>query len=302
MKPSLSILFTALACAAAAFPVHAQDDGPERAFYRVEAIVFTHAGGQPDAWPAPGPADHADALDPAWQAFAREQERQRAESEETDSETRTELEAALSVVETIASLESGEETLTEALLYPEPWLSLESLSEPMAQARTRLEQSGAFRVRAWLAWHQPLEESTAAKAVRIHDDFPVAVEWLTVTPSGRLLRRGEPIRVVEDLAPVFHYRLDGTIRLRQRQFMHADVTLDWRVPQQIGPSSWPPWPTRPTEPELDVHRLDQSRTIRPGRFEYFDSEWLGLILRVTPYEPEPVEEPPGEGDSPAGTP
>ncbi|RFF31895.1 CsiV family protein [Wenzhouxiangella sediminis] len=300
MKPTLSILLIALACAAAAVPAHAQDEGPERAFYRVEAIVFTHAGGQADAWPAPGPADHAGALDPAWKAFAREQELKRLEREEPSSET--ELEAALSMVETIASLESGEESLTEALLYPEPWLSLESLSDPMAQARTRLEQSGAFRVRAWLGWHQPLDESTAAKAVRIHDDVPVAADWVTVTPSGRMLRRGEPVRAAEDLAPAFHYRLDGIIRLRQRQFMHADVTLDWRVPQQIGPSSWPPWPTRPREPELDVHRLDQSRTIRPGRFEYFDSEWLGVILRVTPYQPAPTQERLDEAGAPAGTP
>lgn len=301
MKPSLSILLTALACAAAAFPAQAQQEAPERAFYRVEAIVFTHAGGQPDAWPAPAPADHADALDPAWKAFAREQELSRAEDEEPSAET--ELEAALSVVETIASLESGEETLTEALLYPEPWLALESLSDPMAQASSRLEQSGAFQVRARLAWHQPLEESSAMKAVRIHDDIPVTVEWITLTPSGGLLRGGEPVGVVEDLNPTFHYRLDGTIRLRQRQFMHADLTLDWRVPEQIGPSSWPPWPIPSTEPELAVHRLQQSRTIRPGRFEYFDSEWLGVILRVTPYEPEePVEQPPGEGDSPAESP
>ena len=282
MKLPLPIMLALPLLGAPVSPLLAQEDAEEPSFYRVEAIVFTHAGGRSDAWPVEEAADHSAALDPQWRSFAREQELDRAK-DERDS-TRSELETALSVVDTIASLESGEETLTEALIYPEPWLALDELSEPMSRARTRLEQSGAFQVRAWQAWHQPLDQDTRSRAVRIHDDRLIAIDWITLSPTGSLLRDGRVVRTVEDVTPAFHFRLDGSVRLRQRQFMHADVLLDWRIPLVPGVS---PWPITPTERELEVHRLDESRTIRPGRFEYFDSEWLGLLLRITPYAPEP---------------
>jgi hypothetical protein len=288
MKLSLPISFAALILGFAG-PLAAQTEDEPTGFFRVEAIVFTHAGGQSDAWPTAEPVSYAAAVDPAWQSFGRERERQRRSEEPGSRES--EMAAALDVVEAIASLESGEETLTDVLLYPEPWLSLGELSEPMAQAAERLERSGAYRLQASLAWFQPVNEGARPKTVRIHDSTPIAVDWIRVTPDGRLLRNGRPIRAVEDLAPDFHYRLDGTIRLRQRQFMHADVSIDWRVPSIIGPS---PWGLPIDGADLAVHRLDQSRTIRPGRFEYFDSPWLGLVLRVGPYEIEP------EADSPEG--
>lgn len=283
MKPLLPTLLVALALTAQGAPALAQESAGQKAFYRVEVIIFTHAGGNPDAWPVRDPADHADAVDPAWNTYIGQRKSGRADSGARTSTS--ELEAALNVVDTIASLERGEENLAETLLYPEPWLSLNKLSGPMAQARSRLERSGAFRVRASLAWHQPLDRSIRT-AVRIHDDEPVAAEWVTLGAGGRLLRNGRPVRTAEDLMPDVHYRLDGTIRLRQRQFMHADVTVDWREPQQIGPSAWP---VRPMNPELEVHKLEQSRAIRAGRYEYFDSEWLGVLLRVTPYQPEATE-------------
>lgn len=275
----------------------AQEEPQQKSFYRVEVIVFTHAGGETDAWPLERPADHAGTFDPAWQSFASRQQLDRTEDE--GGARRSDREAALSVVETIANLESGEESFSEALLYPEPWRALEALSEPMQQARRRLEQSGAYRIHAWLAWHQPVDEESGGRAVRIHDDQLIDVDWVSLSATGRLLRDGRPVETIEELAPAFHYRLDGFIRLRQRQFMHADVTLDWRVPAAIGPTPFPV-PTR--NAELEVHRLDQSRTIRPDRFEYFDSQWTGLLLRLTPYELDPPEEeseaPDGEAESP----
>jgi len=288
MRTLLSTLFAALAVAVPTTPALAQEEAGDRPFYRVEAIVFTHRGSDSDAWPVNQPADHSQALDPARQRFARQQQKEQAANgrESVDPE----LAAALDMVETIASLENGETSLPDSLLYPEPWLALDELSEPMAQARTRLEQSGVYDVQAWLAWHQPLETASRGRTVRIHGDRLVAVDWITVSPTGRLLRNGRPVETIEDLAPALHYRLDGSIRLRKRQFMHADVTLDWRTPETIGPS---PWPDLRDDAALETHRLEQSRTVRPGRFEYFDSQWLGLLLRVTAYQPEPAEPEPG---------
>lgn len=296
MKNVLSLWISILLVLAQAAPAVAQEDDEERAFYRVEAIVFTHAGGDSDAWPSAEPSKYAKALDPAWKVFAQRRAIERAEADENADE----LQTALSVVETIASLESGETSLAEALLYPEPWLALDELSEPMAQARVRLEQNGAYRVNATLAWHQPLEGARDAREIRIHDDRVIGVDWITLSPTGHPLRDGQRALSAEALAPDLNYRLDGRVRLRQRQFMHADVTIDWRVPETIGPNLWP---VRSAQARFETHRLRESRTIRPGRFEYFDSDWLGLLLRVTAFEPSArPQAPEGERrtDSPGG--
>lgn len=283
-------LVTATFGAALASTATAQDgeqEAPEtREFYRVEVIVFTHAGSEPDGWPVSELAGHADAIDPSWQAFGQSQALERTESELD----RNELESALSVVDTIASLESGETSLSEALLYPEPWLALDALSEPMAQARERMARSGAYRLVDVLAWHQPLESAADSREVRLHDDRLIAADWIEVDPLGRPHRNGRIARSASSLRPALHYRLDGSIRLRQRQFMHADVTLDWRAPETVGPTLWP---VLAVAPGYATHRLQQSRTVRPDRFEYFDSDWLGVLLRITPYKPERSE---GGGD------
>lgn len=275
----LSTLTFCVPCTLHAQTAVDETDAQEKDFYRVEAIVFTHAGGQSDEWPLENPTDHSDAIDPAWRAFAREQRLERAE-EKTSVED-SDLSAALNVVDAIAELESGEQSLGEVLLYPDPWLALDELSEPMQRAASRLERSGAYRVQASLAWHQGLDRTTPRQAVRIHDDRILEVNWIKLTPTGRLLRDDRPVRAVSDLAPAFKYRLDGTIRLRERQFMHADVDLGWRVRERVGPAAWP---LLTADAEFSVHRLDQSRTIRSDRFEYFDSDWLGLLLRVSRYE------------------
>jgi len=299
MKASLSTLLAVLALTplALATPSRAQEDAEEVTFYRVEAIVFTHMGGKSDAWPVEQPASHDGPIDPAWRAFGARQERERIEEGEPAAES--DLVTALNMIDTIASLESNGEALTEDPLYPEPWLALDELSEPMAKAGARLEQSGAYRVRTWLAWHQPLNEDTASRKVRIHDQYLLAIDWISMTPTGKLLRGQRPVETVADLAPALHYRLDGTIRLRQRQFMHADITIDWRVPE-MGSAS--PWQIVPDNAKIQTHRLEQSRTIRPDRFEYFDSQWLGLLLRITPYETEPVTPEPEEISEDGGTP
>lgn len=297
MRTSLCLLIASLAACAPGSPLWAQTDGEETDFYRVEAIVFTHAGRASDDWPQSSLADHSDAMDPVWRSFARNQRLERAEAETSVADS--DLSAALNIVDAIAELESGEQPLDTALLYPDPWLALDALSEPMQQAGNRLERSGAYRVHATLAWHQGLDRAAQRQAVRIHDNHVLKVDWVTVTPTGRLFRGDDPVREASDLAPAFHFRLDGTIRLRKRQFMHADVDLGWRVRERIGPAAWP---LLAADAEFSVHRLEQSRAIRSDRFEYFDSDWLGLLLRVSRYELEPADPGPEDSEAKAAAP
>ena len=102
--------------------------------------------------------------------------------------------------------------------------------------------------------------------------------------------------------PQVTLRLDGTLALVQRQFLHADLDLRWRSVVQR-----PAAPDAPTDarigatadddrdpPQFEVHRLQQSRVIRTDRWEYFDSQRFGVLLRITeldPLEPLPPPEP-----------
>lgn len=114
------------------------------------------------------------------------------------------------------------------------------------------------------------------------------------------------------------YQLDGTLRMRRSRFLHLDMDLEYRLP---GPSwarefdilepgfEWlgsPPEPVLPAqdspsedavmvldpslEPPLsepfELHRLQQSRQIRSNTLQYFDSAFLGAIVRVTPIAAE----------------
>lgn len=253
-------------------------DSEERRFYRVELIVFTHAGGEFDAWPVEDlPALPADAHDPEWKRFNREQNDSSRDA--PDASSNADLRSVLEVAEALERLEEGQTPLTELLIYPDPWLAVDKLSEPMEQALKRLQNSPGHHVHHWLGWHQPLEPSRTG-TVRIHDDRPLGADWIALTPYGRPQRNGQSVTTARQLFPQFRYRLDGTIRLRQSQFMHAEVSLYWHAPQTTGPLA-----ILTAEPAAALSRdhLQQSRTIRPDRLEYFDSPSLGLLLKVTPW-------------------
>ncbi|MEX0915059.1 MAG: CsiV family protein, partial [Wenzhouxiangellaceae bacterium] len=98
--------------------------------------------------------------------------------------------------------------------------------------------------------------------------------------------------------------------LRQRQFLHLDLDLVWQVPARAPADRAsrgrrePPvgMSTDRAENEWLLHRLRQSRIVRPGRLEYFDSSLFGVLVRIERFEqvvpaieqPEPEPETPGQ--------
>lgn len=248
--------------------------------YRVEVLVFTHAGGQSDAWPETGLESHAEALDPALAASSGKQQNHNEEDPD--------LAAALHIMDTLASFEDSDRPFGEVLVLPETWVALDTLTEPAEAARQKLVRSGAFDLLAWSAWYQPVESGRSAPTVRVHDDHLLSVSWVSLSPTGRITRNGKPVTRAGDLFPEMHYRLDGTVRLRRQRHVHADINLAWRIPEQ-------PPETRLFTPLEKItyltHHLDESRAIRSNRFEYFDSGWLGVLLHVTPWlAPEEEDE------------
>jgi hypothetical protein len=292
----ISLCWTLFAATASA------DDGP---YYRVEVIVLQHASGQSDARQIDQLDSFAALIDPVRQVQLAAWEAERAlhetesdpddviepqdEFERAEQEARRQASEVVDLFSTMESLEAGTEAeeieLDPGPVYPDPFLQLETLSPAMQRAWDRLAASGEFRPLAWRAWHQPLSRNRLSPQVRIHDEVPLRLEWSGLMIPG-LPGAGHGWQT-EQLMPKADYRLDGSLRLRQRQFMHVELDLVWREPVDVdefyaGPLALDELP----ESGFRQHRLTQSRTVRAGRLEYFDSSWLAVLVLVERWEPD----------------
>jgi hypothetical protein len=180
----------------------------------------------------------------------------------------------------------------------------------MQEAWRRLRLSAPFRPLQHLAWEQGSSEPFPL--LRIHDLEPVLVEdpW-SEERARREQEEAEESVVFGDVVqqdlpgleavveeplpdPIVYYRLDGTVSLTRSRFLHLSMAVELREP--VFEDTMPPHavnqpPTLPAaadeplpEPRPSaflVHRLEQSRPVRTGRMEYFDSPVLGILAWVT---------------------
>ncbi|MBS3745482.1 MAG: hypothetical protein KGY49_00390 [Wenzhouxiangellaceae bacterium] len=287
--------------------------------YRVEVIVFRHADGRSDRRRATAPADFTDRLDPLLVAAANAAARRQLASMAQFLPI-AELPGALD--EATPFLESEEETLRP---IPPAYSALGDLSAPLRRAMSRLIDAPDYDPVTTRAWIQRAQRRQAAGAVRVHDRTVVeALEPAANTRPMPLAGQGLALNpmvetMVETTPPQSIYRLDGSVRLRQRQFLHLDLDLVWqtraRAPaesaaDQISDQASEQNPDRNPDPDLDpgrdtadaagaldaspagerengewtVHRLQQSRVVRPGRLEYFDSSLFGVLVRIERFE------------------
>jgi hypothetical protein len=108
--------------------------------------------------------------------------------------------------------------------------------------------------------------------------------------------------------PIAYYRLDGTVSLVRRRFLHLAMAIEWRepvfeetlaplfvdapaLPSAVVDADTPPIVPLPSA--FLVYRLEQSRPVRSGRMEYFDGPVLGVLAWITDISdtltPEPTE-------------
>lgn len=283
-------------------PAHAED-GP---YYLVEVIVLTHAAGRSDGREIDQLTDFNNLVDPLRQAriaaWRMEQEARIPEqggTEDLDLESPEQNQAretvqamdlfsALDAIETASDPEISE--MAAGPVYPDRFVNQAELSPTMQSAWNRLSNSGEFQPRTWRAWYQPLSRSRLSPQVRIHDEFPLRLNWadlaLPALPGTR------KTLTIDQLMPKADYRLDGSLRLRQRQFMHLELDLVWRElveQEQLPAGPWAPDVLAPVH--FQQHHLNQSRTVRLDRLEYFDSSWLGVLVRIQRWVPPEAEEP-----------
>lgn len=276
--------------------------------YLIEVIVLTHVDGRSDARQVEALDDFTALIDPlrqsrvvAWQA-----DREGAEGTDVPEPGQAETDAqrqASEIVDLFTAMDALDST--EALpdeeidpgpIYPDVFINQPQLSAAMQTAWNRLENSREFQPRVWRAWYQPLSRTQLSPQVRIHDEVPVRVDWAELAVPGLTGRAGD--WQIEHLMPQANYRVDGGLRLRMRQFMHVELDLVWRELSEGGSEQTGPWAPDVLAPTGYLqHRLSQSRAVRQNRLEYFDSEWLSVLVRIQRWEP-----PQGDGVEAASAP
>ena len=258
--------------------------------YRVEVVVFAHVDGRSDRIRSEAPVDFTGRLDPLLLARANDiAERQLA---------------GLGSLLPVAGIpgETDESTpwlkTEEQALRPIPPVhaALGELSRPIRRALDRLIDAPDYDPVTARAWIQLAQRGRPTADVRIHDQEVVEViepqeeGEQSLIPAAHVLPFGPLIKTPPPALEI--YRLDGTVRLRQRQFLHMDLDLVWQTRARalaghmnaVGESGPVPQENTRSGGAWQLHRLQQSRIVEPGRMEYFDSSLFGVLVWIERFE------------------
>jgi hypothetical protein len=285
--------------------------------YRVEILVLTHLGHTQKPLELRSLEDFSSALDFLQPAEEDAEENADEDADEDAGENAATLpdevgpaQAPTATEEPLfedqaASGQTPEELLAEALNAVVP---VEEMGPEMQDAWRRLRLSGPFRPLQYLAWEQG--SNPPFPILRVHDGEAVLIDdpWAAQRLAEELASapdavadghvNGTPAVPGADEAetmlpdPVVYYRLDGTASLSRSRFLHLAFAIEWREPtfdlSQAPAAALPATsldpealPVEPAPSGFLVHRLEQSRPVRSGRMEYFDSPVLGVLAWVT---------------------
>ena len=136
---------------------------------------------------------------------------------------------------------------------------LSSSQLQLLDVSNRLKWSEGYRPLLHIAWRQPGFSRSKSRAVYVHSALPN--RFRTEGNAGGGLS-GDP-------------QLSGTVRLSRGRYLHVETDL---VHVRSG-SAATGVTTRP-------YRMQQSRRMRSRELHYIDHPAFGVLVRVTPYEPE----------------
>lgn len=150
----------------------------------------------------------------------------------------------------------------------------------------RLRRVSGYEPLAMASWTQ--SQIDYQPPVRLHDAEVIAEELRLPGPVFWTDLAGGPL-----LGEYIHsmYRLDGSVQLRRSRFLHIDLDLEYRVDEPAQPVSvfGEAGIVNVVEqsgdvpaPPFRVHRLRQSRQVKSNEIHYFDTAYLGALVRVTP--------------------
>lgn len=195
---------------------------------------------------------------------------------------------------------------------------IEEMSPVMQESWRRMRLSAPFRPEQYLSWEQGSE--APFPVLRVHDLEPVMIDdpyfelrvamaEAAAELAEQAIEDGETIDAYEETGeedllpePTTYYRLDGTVVLRRTRFLHLDLDLQLR--EAVFEETETPDPPLPSYDEdiaaeilppprpssFLVFNLTQSRQVKTGRMEYFDSPVVGLLAYISRIEPEQAED------------
>jgi hypothetical protein len=219
---------------------------------RVEVLVFQHANGQSDRWPATVNREFSELPDPIARA--------------EDFPVNFEGVSPRSQSANLGPL---------APSWPPLYTRTGQNSDLFQSVVERIEASSIYRVLSRVEWIQPLSRNARPQAVRLRGEQELQLDEDDTPPSRFVF--GRPL---DNEAEPASYQLDGSITVRQRQFRHIDLDLVWQEPEPSSMAAGVLSPVAPNDSEVLIHRLRTSRPINLDRLEYFDSSWLGVIVLV----------------------
>ncbi len=143
------------------------------------------------------------------------------------------------------------------------------LPEELERMADRLRSSEAYVLLNMMHWHQVLERGRTSRRIAIGwaPDNQTA-PWMSWTGWAQPTLDGR-----------HQAHLSGYLELIQSQFLRARLAVHWHEASQqtFGPLK----PSHLAPFGFWVTQLDVSRSIEPDRWVYFDSESLGVLLRVS---------------------
>jgi len=215
--------------------------------------------------------------------------------------------------------------LADVAAPPAP-LALEKNDGSFANIWTRLERLADYEPLLRLTFEQTMFDYHPAVRVHNEEvmgrelHFPADIIYLDLA-GYPLADPNDPEPPGVDLFANYRqplFQLDGTVRMRRSRFLHLDLDLEYRLPgpawdrefdtlkpgfEWVGSAPAPVMPAQavptdattlvldpvlepPFAEPFELYRLQQSRQIRSNTLQYFDSAFLGAIVRVTPIAAE----------------
>jgi hypothetical protein len=292
----------------------------ENSRYRVEILVLTHLEHSEEAQEVKALDDFSAALDFLTPPPVNPEETDTGGVPGEHPET---VKDAIAGLEEDSSM-SGETAAVQNEM--DPWsvvTHVEEMGPQMQEAWRRLRLSGPFRPLQFLAWDQG--NAAPFPVLRIHDLDAVMVddpwaeqrlgEQLAAAAGAASYGSAAPVGSQAPVAggdsgghgetlpdPIVYYRLDGTASLTRSRFLRLSLAVEWREPVFGGnplaganralATSSDLAPPAPTPSSFLVHRLEQSRSVRSGRMEYFDGPVLSVLAWISDIsDTVPAEQP-----------
>jgi hypothetical protein len=201
-----------------------------------------------------------------------------------------------------ASLDSGDDNLYANgayVLLEKDFLQLNSMAR-------RLRASPNYDVVLHIGWRQPTFDEDKAKPVFVFNGMlnPDPVPKPPSNPGSDPQQYGFYVDGIKT-GPQYYW-LSGTLKLSVSRYLHFETDLHMKlrttrqevIEQSPAPEdsggfgsffgmSKEPTPITIERPVLQDYRFYESRRMRSKEIHYFDNPLMGVIVKVTPYEPEP---------------